>query len=60
MNKNKLVEEKVKFLKIVCSLALITYGGAVYNGAVRGDSLFSLLHHGHLSTVIRAIGQAVD
>ncbi len=48
------------FQKIVHCTALITYRGAVNDGAVRRDCLLSLLHHGHLSTVIGAIGQAVD
>lgn len=34
--------------------------GLVQDGAVRGDGVLSLLHHGHLPAVVRAVCQAVD
>lgn len=38
-----------------------TYRRSVYDGAVGGDRVLSLLHHGHLATaVVRGVGQAVD
>ena len=30
------------------------------DGAVGGDGVLALLHHGHLPAVVRAVGQAVD
>lgn len=32
----------------------------VQDGAVGGDCVLALLHHGHLAAVVRAVGQAVD
>jgi len=37
------------------------YRGSVDDGAVGGDGVLALLHHGHLvAAVVRGVGQTVD
>lgn len=41
-------------------LDICTDQGLVQDGAVGGDGVLSLLHHGHFPAVVRAVCQAVD
>lgn len=39
----------------------LTYRGSVDDGAVGGDRVLALLHHGHLvAAVVGGVGEAVD